>query len=148
MKEDVVQTSSSSSQPGSLQNPLGLLFVQCLVSLSILYRPESILAATTAFPTSYGLPAQVQMGWGEERDMNAGLKWGREGRRSASPLSFTCHQSITLDLHKVFHLALDCGDWRMRRGSDRKYCWHSVLTLRNQDVQFLSAVAESRMCLP
>ena len=40
-----------------------------------LYLPESILADTTAFLTSNGLPAEVHMGCGLERDIKDGLKY-------------------------------------------------------------------------
>ena len=61
-------------QPESLHRPSGLSEVQCLDSLSVLYRPDNILEATTALETSYGLLAQVQIGCGEDSDMKAGLK--------------------------------------------------------------------------
>ena len=61
-------------QPGSLHRPSGLSLVQCLARRSVLYLPDSILAAMTALETSYGLWALVQIGCGEERDIKEGLK--------------------------------------------------------------------------
>ena len=106
-------------QPGSLHKPLGLSLVQCLESRSVLYLPDSILAVISALLTSKGLPAWDQIGWGLERDMKAGLKNSREGRISASDLSFCSKKSVTLDLHLVFHWSLVGGNWRTVSGSGR-----------------------------
>ena len=136
-------------QPGSLHKPLGLSLVQCLESRSVLYRPDSILAVITALLTSKGLPAWNQIGWGLERDIKAGLKNSREGRISASALSFCSKKSVTLDLHLVFHWYLVGGSWRTMSGSGRSYFLEISLTVRNhEDLEEDVLVAERRMCLP
>ena len=136
-------------QPGSLQRPSGFSFVQCLESRSVLYRPESIRAAITAFPTSNGLPACVQRGCGRESDINPGLKYSREGRVSASALSFFSKKSVTKDLHLDFHWNLVGGDWRIIKGSGRQYFMHKCLTVRNQDDFVVDVLlADKRICLP
>ena len=57
------------------RHPPSVLLVQWLQSASVRYLPDSIRACTVALLTSYGLdPAVSQSGWGEERDMNCGLK--------------------------------------------------------------------------
>ena len=93
---------SSPLQPGSLHRPSGLDLDQWRIRRSVRYLPESILADTVAFVTSKGLPAVVQIGWGEERDMNAGLKYSRESRCSASPWNLVRHQSNIFSFVSLF----------------------------------------------
>ena len=91
---------TSPSQPGSLHMPAGLEELQLLISLSVLYLPDNILADTTALLTSKGLPAVVQRGCGFERDMKCGLKHSRESMWSAIPLYLACQHSKTLHFVK------------------------------------------------
>ena len=64
--------------PGSLHRPSGLDVDQLLISRSVLYLPDSILAVITALLFSNRLPAVVQIGWGFERDMKEVLKNSKE----------------------------------------------------------------------
>ena len=58
----------------SKQNP-SLFLLQCLHKLSLLYRPEIILAWTVAIAILEGDdPHVAHNGCGEVRDMNSGLK--------------------------------------------------------------------------
>ena len=70
----------SSSHPGSLHNPSGLDVDQLLISRSVLYLPDSILAVITALLISNGLPAVVQIGWGLVRDIKEVLKNSKESK--------------------------------------------------------------------
>ena len=81
--------------------------------------------------------------------MKLGLKNSKEGRISASALSFFSKKSITKDLHVLFHCPLVGGDWRIVRGSGRSYFADIILTVRNQeDLGVEDSVAERRTCLP
>ena len=84
-------TVSSSLQDGdSLQKPSVL--DQLLQSASVRYLPDKSRAWTVAMATLVGEDdVVVQRGWGEDSDMNSGLKNSKEESGAASALS-VCSQ--------------------------------------------------------
>ena len=120
-------------QPGSRHRPKELVLDQCLASWSVLYRPESILAATTAFLTSNGLFAASKSGCGDDSDMYLQLKYLSEGSRVAWKLYLFSQKSITLDLVSFFQDSFDGGVCRMRSGSGKQYSWQMERRAVNQD---------------
>ena len=119
----------SSLQPGIWHWPVEPL-VQCLLNQQVLYLPDTIRAWTVAFLTSKGLqPALDQMGWVLSRDMDSQWKSDREGRRAASPLNLTCHQSNTFSFTILLKTSLGGGLARIVRGSGRQYWTESDFKL-------------------
>ena len=82
------------TQDGDRRQIPSLFFDQCLHKLSLLYLPEIILACTVAIAIAEGDdPHVVHTGWGEERDMNSGLKNVRdEYLGSAASARSNCSQ--------------------------------------------------------
>ena len=122
-------------QVGIEQIP-ALLFVQCLESLSVIYRPDSILAWITAFWISKGLDPHVdQSGCGLVKDMNSALKYFREFslKLAASARRWVSQKSITLDFTRFLYVAFVVGYCSSVSGEEMSYLRHRSLIWRNQE---------------
>ena len=94
------------SQVGMTQYPPEL-DDQCLFKDSVRYRPLSILATTLLLLTSYALlPANLQIGWGDNREALVGSKYFNDDNSEHSLTNWGCQYSQIFSLTSFLNLLI------------------------------------------